>query len=223
MNVGNRGSVYFLRYTGQPNVKIGFSAESDPFNRVSAYKMYSYSGVELIGYIVARDADKLEKSFHKKHKHKRLNGEWFSITIREAKDEIKSMGGILYGRYSIDDTNTFDADMAKYKENTEKWKVLDAKLAVIPRLDAKQILHKMLSDKGYLQCHVDYIDTWVDFGELFTEYRIECREKSVLGLVIQEFRKELEAMGFYINSPEDNFKFLFGARMASFSPTTSIQ
>lgn len=92
-----RGCVYFFRHIGLSPVKIGYSTNSSPINRLEQFKTYAPFGVELIGFFTSFDAKKIETELHIRYSEKRLKGEWFEINEEEVnkiinfyRDEIES-------------------------------------------------------------------------------------------------------------------------------------
>ena len=54
--------------------------------RLSDFKISRPYGMDLIGTIKSPDAKELESKIHKRLEAKRLQGEWFDISIQDAKD-----------------------------------------------------------------------------------------------------------------------------------------
>jgi hypothetical protein len=86
--MANYGSVYFIKHKGLNPIKIGYSSEPNPILRVESFNTASPYGIEVLGYIVCKRAKKLESQLHDKYKSKRLNGEWFDISIKDVENEL---------------------------------------------------------------------------------------------------------------------------------------
>lgn len=84
-----RGCVYFFKHVGLDPIKIGYTSNKTPVNRFEQFRTYAPYGGELIGFIRTSEPLKIETMLHEKYKHKRLDGEWFDITVEEAEKEIK--------------------------------------------------------------------------------------------------------------------------------------
>ena len=78
--------VYFVKHKFMKPIKIGFT--SNLTKRLQSLKVTSPYGLDLIGRILSPEPKELESKLHKRLKSKRLNGEWFDISISEVKDII---------------------------------------------------------------------------------------------------------------------------------------
>jgi len=76
--------VYFVKHRRQDPIKIGYS--SNLKQRLNDLKVSSPYGMDLIGTIKSPDAKGLESKIHKRLEAKRIQGEWFDISIQDAKD-----------------------------------------------------------------------------------------------------------------------------------------
>lgn len=87
------GYVYFIYSASHNLTKIGKSG--NPKKRFSAIKTASPEGhsLQLVGTIKSKSYNVLEEGLHTKFADRRKSGEWFSIGIEEAKNEIISHGG----------------------------------------------------------------------------------------------------------------------------------
>jgi len=83
------GCVYFIKDNGSDSVKIGMSSKSTPNDRFESFLTYSPYGGVLIGYIKTKFPYKLEEEIHEKYKNRRINREWFNLSIKESLLEIK--------------------------------------------------------------------------------------------------------------------------------------
>jgi hypothetical protein len=84
-----KGCVYFFKHTGLEPIKIGYSSNISPIARFEQFKTYAPFGAELIGFIQSFEPKKLETKLHKRYKLNRLKGEWFNISLKDVKSEIK--------------------------------------------------------------------------------------------------------------------------------------
>jgi mRNA-degrading endonuclease YafQ of YafQ-DinJ toxin-antitoxin module len=82
------GCVYFFKHKKLKPIKIGYSTNESPLDRFDQFKTYAPFGAELIGYIRTKEPLKLEQKLHKKYETKRLNGEWFDISIEDVENDI---------------------------------------------------------------------------------------------------------------------------------------
>lgn len=85
-----KGCVYFFKHIGLEPVKIGYSASPSPEKRFSQFKTYAPFGAELLGFIICDNAKELESKLHQKYSNKRLDGEWFLISIKDINNEIET-------------------------------------------------------------------------------------------------------------------------------------
>ena len=104
-----KGCVYFFKHIGLTPVKIGCSSNESPCNRFNSFKTYAPYGSELIGFIRTIEPRELEFKLHKKFSNKRLEGEWFEITIDEVKKEIEFYSDIQ----DIIEMNKFQIEWAE--------------------------------------------------------------------------------------------------------------
>ena len=78
--------VYFVKHKTMKPIKIGVT--SNLTKRLQALRVSCPYGLDLIGRILSPEPKELESKLHKRLKSKRLNGEWFDISISEVKDII---------------------------------------------------------------------------------------------------------------------------------------
>ena len=76
--------VYFVKHKGQDPIKIGYT--SNLKNRMGDLAVSSPHGLDLVGVIKSPEAKELESKIHKRLDAHRLRGEWFNISVQEAKD-----------------------------------------------------------------------------------------------------------------------------------------
>jgi hypothetical protein len=112
------GCVYFFRHVGLEPVKIGYSSNNNPIKRFNQFKTYAPYGAEILGFIQSDDAKELETLLHKKYALKRLDGEWFNLTVSEVNDIIN----LYTAKEQIKDRNNFQIEYAKFLENKKKVK-----------------------------------------------------------------------------------------------------
>lgn len=70
-------NVYLLESDGK--YKIGFT-RNDPEKRIKQMKTGNFNGFNLIGQFKSKWGTKIESKLHKKHKQKKISGEWFNLT-----------------------------------------------------------------------------------------------------------------------------------------------
>lgn len=108
-----RGCVYFFKHVGLTPIKIGYSENESPINRFNNFKTFAPYGSEIIGFIIISDAKEVEHALHKKYSNKRLNGEWYDLSIDEVMFEIN-----FYTKVSdIKEKNEFQIAWAKHIQN----------------------------------------------------------------------------------------------------------
>lgn len=105
----NKGCVYFFRHIGLSPIKIGYSTHESPLDRFNQFKTYAPYGSEIIGFIQTNESKEIESFLHKKYISKRINGEWFEITVDEVQKEIDFYSNIE----DIKDRNEFQIAWAK--------------------------------------------------------------------------------------------------------------
>lgn len=84
------GCVYFIKHNGVDPIKIGFTKDDTPFERLKAFNTYSPFGCKLIGYFNCDNFKEVEAEIHSKNKHLRRNGEFFDISVDTAINMIES-------------------------------------------------------------------------------------------------------------------------------------
>ena len=87
------GSIYFIKHKNVNPIKIGFSNNDNPYLRIESYKTGSPYGIDVLGFFSVKNASEVEKKLHKKYQNKRVNGEWFDITIDDVKNELLIYSG----------------------------------------------------------------------------------------------------------------------------------
>jgi hypothetical protein len=83
--------VYFIS-NGNNAVKIG-QTTSPLKQRLTTIQLGSPSRVYVVAVIASSDLKRLEREIHKTLRHKRLSGEWFSMSDDEAVRLAESLGG----------------------------------------------------------------------------------------------------------------------------------
>ena len=71
--------VYFVKHKTMKPIKIGVT--SNLTKRLQALRVSCPYGLDLIGRILSPEPKELESKLHKRLKSKRLNGEWFDISL----------------------------------------------------------------------------------------------------------------------------------------------
>lgn len=105
-----KGCVYFFKHKGIPYIKIGFSNNESPINRFEQFKTYAPTGAEIVGFINTYNPCQLEAELHNKFSEKRLNGEWFDISVETCHDLISSHTS----KADEDERSLFYLEYAKY-------------------------------------------------------------------------------------------------------------
>jgi hypothetical protein len=83
------GCVYFFKHKGLEPIKVGYSTKNSPEKRFIQFCTYAPFGGEIVAFEKSSIAYEVERAIHKKYAHKRLNGEWFDISMDEIKQEIE--------------------------------------------------------------------------------------------------------------------------------------
>lgn len=107
-----KGCVYFFKHVGLSPIKIGYTTHLSPIGRFEQFKTYAPYGAELIGFIRTFEAKILETKLHERFANRRLNGEWFDISIDEANNTIKFYSGIE----DVQEMNNFQVAWARSLE-----------------------------------------------------------------------------------------------------------
>ena len=144
--------VYFVKHRRQDPIKIGYS--SNLKQRLNELKISSPYGMDLIGTIKSPEAKNLESRIHKRLESHRLSGEWFDISIQDAKDIVCE----------------FDED---YKSELKKLHSLlehnDLSIDDLTRIITRQIKREKEIQKGLPEYIIDFMGkNWVLKGELLT-------------------------------------------------------
>lgn len=105
-----KGCVYFFKHKGLPFINIGFYTNESPINRFEQFKTYAPTGAEIVGFINVHDACKLEAELHNQFSSKRLNGEWFDISI----ETCHSLIALHTSKSDDDERSLFYLEYAKY-------------------------------------------------------------------------------------------------------------
>jgi hypothetical protein len=80
--------IYFFKHNNIDAVKIGrTSGESVQF-RFDAFRTYSPFGAKILGFYETENGPIEEKRLHNKYAAKRLNGEFFNISITDIESEL---------------------------------------------------------------------------------------------------------------------------------------
>jgi len=87
--ITEKGSVYFVKHKGLMPIKIGYSSNENPQGRFTNFNIASPYGIQVLGVIITEKPEKLEAELHKKYADKRLNGEWFNISLQDVDMEIE--------------------------------------------------------------------------------------------------------------------------------------
>ena len=90
MESSKKGYVYFFKHISLHPIKIGYTLNESPMDRFNQFKTYAPFGAEIVGFIETEKARNLESELHKKYSDKRMEGEWFDISIDCVKKEIET-------------------------------------------------------------------------------------------------------------------------------------
>lgn len=113
MESSKKGYVYFFKHINLNPIKIGYTLNESPMNRFNQFKTYAPFGAEIVGFIETEKAKKLESDLHKKYSDKRMEGEWFDISVDCVKKEIETH----QQKSNIEEMNEAFNEYFKIKEN----------------------------------------------------------------------------------------------------------
>lgn len=111
-----KGCVYFFKHVGLSPIKIGYSENESPLGRFNEFKTYAPFGVECLGFITTSSPNSLERELHKRFSAKRLEGEWFDITIEEVNNVIENYSS----REQLKEISDFQFYYMKQKEKQKE-------------------------------------------------------------------------------------------------------
>ena len=150
-----KGCVYFFKHIGLNPVKIGYSSNSTPLKRFEQFKTYAPFGAELLGFIRSIEAKELETNLHKKYSNKRLNGEWFDISLDEVEKEIEFnqdiQDSLLKSNFQLEWARTFSkneilSDLNKYVlslSNLSNKEKIEKVYEKFPKSTAKEVAYSI--------------------------------------------------------------------------------
>ena len=84
-------SVYIIAPRRRGPVKIGIAR--DPQRRLATFQTAHWGRLKLFANIRTRDARALETAAHRHLKPLRLNGEWFDVSVAEARVALRQTAG----------------------------------------------------------------------------------------------------------------------------------
>ena len=160
-----KGCVYFFRHLGLKPVKIGFSSDETPHKRFNSFKTYAPFGAELLGFIRTVNPMGVEGRLHKKFDNRRLEGEWFDISLEEVEFEIKH--------------NTTHQELI---ERSIFWEEFSKKNTSITK-------NNNLFDNGFLTFISDFIQGNISICRTELKYRYVKETKA--NITSQEFYKKI--------------------------------
>ena len=95
MSVIEYGYVYAIGLDGE--VKLGVSA-TDASRRLKVMQTGNCRNLQLIAQAYVANYKLLEKALHREHKDKWIRGEWYSLSLAEAREIISGVGEDLVAR-----------------------------------------------------------------------------------------------------------------------------
>lgn len=169
------GCVYFFRHLTTEPIKIGYSVKPTPKSRFSQFKTYAPFGAELLGFIRSEDPLSLERELHKKYSDKRLNGEWFNISVSDVKKDIET-----YTKYQ-----------EKIRESNYKIKYMDYLEDMLTESDLKinSDLIKFLDDINFRKLKIQRKDLKLNFLNKYPKNKNE--------ITSQKFNKQIKIYAEY--------------------------
>ena len=91
------GCVYFILQEITGLIKIGYSENPDPRNRLTSLSTSSPFNLTIIGYILTTNPAKREKEIHELFDEFNVNREWFSLDINTCLNFIgKETNGVVH-------------------------------------------------------------------------------------------------------------------------------
>jgi len=111
--------IYFFKHNDLSPIKIGFSINGSLDETFKQFSTYSPHIGEIVGFVEVDNPNRVNSYLHFKYSNKKLNGNWFDISIEEAKKELN----IIRSKDEIEKRNNFELFFAKQlgfveKENT---------------------------------------------------------------------------------------------------------
>ena len=163
------GCVYLIKHRGMAPIKIGYTDKPTPNRRITEAQVYSPHPIEIVGWFECENPQLIEYELHKKYDSFRLSGEWFNISMEQAKAIINSYDSTFEDR----------AQRALLKEETE-YNLSIARSGtdvIIEKFSGREMLrstfYKELS--SYLSLKYGDVQKWVNTNlvdnPLFTEYK----------------------------------------------------
>lgn len=181
-----KGCVYFFKHSGLNPIKIGYSKSESPLLRFNQFKSYAPYGAEIVGFIKTYEPARLEKMLHQKYMHKKMEGEWFNISVEDVENEIL----IHQLKDDEESKSNFYLAWAKHLDNGEAKR--------------KQSIEYKLISENFVVPDNNSEQTFLCIDEIIDI--LEAR--SNINLSVQKISVALKDMGFVKSRKiiEDNYK-----------------
>ncbi len=121
------GYVYLM--TNGKEYKIGLTG-SEPEKRMKQLQTGNSSKIELVGYVVCKDMEKLESNLHREFSFKRQTGEWFALDDNDLH--------AIFERFKTESINDDMSLVPKIVTDIEKFMQIDGQRLA----NGKNLLHK---------------------------------------------------------------------------------
>lgn len=191
MKTVTEGCVYFFKHKNIEGIKIGYSLDLSPIKRFNQFKIYAPFGALMLGFIESYDAKKLETKLHKKYSDKRMEGEWFNISINEVNDIIDfystenniELRSILWQKYSEDlDYRNKEGENISEQFDIFMQKIIENKKGYIKRTELRKKYNTFFEKNLTPQELYKKIRSYLNFN------KIKYFEKKYNGSVVFDFR-----------------------------------
>lgn len=185
--IAQKGSVYFIKHKGLLPVKIGYSSSENPQERFNSFKISSPYGIQVLGVIITNNPQKLEAQLHKKYADKRLNGEWFNITLQDVDMEVE----LNNDQDEFDRRNSVNIHYLSHMERMAKLGIVEeSKISIYDRII------ECMDRKGYYASESEILHPWFISG---ADLRFEISESLGFDVKQKELKIALLNAGYKIS------------------------
>lgn len=185
--ITQKGSVYFIKHKGLLPVKIGYSSNENPQERFNSFNIASPYGIQVLGVIITNKPQKLEAQLHKKYADKRLNGEWFNITLQDVDMEVE----LNNDQDEFDRRNSVNMHYLSHIERMNKLDIVEgSKISIYDRII------ECMNRNGYYASESEMLHPWFISG---ADLRFEISESLGFDVKQKELKIALLNAGYKIS------------------------
>lgn len=185
--ITQKGSVYFIKHKGLLPVKIGYSLNENPQERFNSFNIASPYGIQVLGVVITNKPQKLEAQLHKKYADKRLNGEWFNITLQDVDMEVE----LNNDQDEFDRRNSVNMHYLSHIERMNKLDIVEgSKISIYDRII------ECMNRKGYYASESEILHPWFMSG---ADLRFEISESLGFDVKQKELKIALLNAGYKIS------------------------